>query len=69
MDPTGTELYRANVFPATGISLNPEKRKNTKEALATKVCELEGFQNFPKFPVFLRLNFEAAVPFGQFFLH
>lgn len=69
VDPTGSELYRANVFPATGISLNPERKKDTKEALAIKVYDLQSFENFPKFPVLLRLNLEAAVPFGQFFRH
>jgi len=66
---TGSELYRANVFPAKGISLNPEWRENTKEALAIQLYDLQGFENFPKFPVLLRLNLKAAVPFGQFFHH
>jgi len=33
-DPTGNELYRVNVFPKTGISLNPEWRKEDKRSIS-----------------------------------
>lgn len=33
-DPTGNELYRVNVFPKKGISLNPEWEEKDKRSIS-----------------------------------
>lgn len=36
-DPKGNELYRVNVFPKTGISLNPEWGEEDKRAISDQI--------------------------------
>lgn len=53
-DPTGNELYRVNVFPKTGISLNPEWEKEDKRSISDQSLRSSKLWNFPQISSFIK---------------